>query len=238
MTNAPVIDISTPLDEWTPAYPGDPVFTRTVTSTFDAEGAGYLLSSLAMSAHSGTHIDAPAHFLPKGMTIDQIPPRRWISSAVVVDTEGERRIGAARLARQEIRPGDSVLLRANADRAVDAHPDDFAALDRDAAEWLVERRINLVGIDALSIEPYTDPAWPVHTILLGHDILILEGLRLRHVAPGRYTLVATPLRITGADGAPARALLCGRTGREDAAGGRTGREDAAGGGGRTVYEYE
>lgn len=207
MKTATIIDISTPLDDLTPAYPGDFVFTRTVTSTFDATGAGYLLSTLAMSAHSGTHIDAPAHFLPDGMTIDRIPPQRWVSPAVVIDTGGVTRIDVARLERQGIRTGDSVLLRANAGRAADAHPDDFAALVPEAAEWLASMQANLVGIDALSIEPYSDPAWPVHMTLLRHGILIMEGLRLDHVAPGRYTLVAAPLRITGGDGAPARALL-------------------------------
>jgi len=205
-----IIDISTPLDEHTPAYPGDTVFIRSVVSTIGAEGEGYNLSTIAMSAHSGTHIDAPAHFLAKGKTIDQIPPRRWLSSALVIDTEGTQPVRAEDLERHGIRTGDSVILKANSRRSADAHPDDFASLSLDAASFLVSKKINLVGIDALSIEAYDDPAWPVHRKLLRNGILILEGLRLRHVAPGRYTLVATPLHITGGDGAPARALLITR----------------------------
>lgn len=210
MASTKIIDISTPLDERTPAYPGDFVFVRSVTAAIDEAGEGYNLSTLAMSAHSGTHIDAPAHFIAKGKTIDQIQPRRWLSSALVIDVGGTPRITAGDLERQGIRTGDSVILKANARRAVDAHPDDFTSLDIDAAAYLVSKKINLVGIDALSIESYHDHSWPVHRKLLRHNILILEGLRLRHVVPGRYTLVATPLSITGGDGAPARALLVSR----------------------------
>ncbi|MFZ1730520.1 MAG: cyclase family protein [Bacteroidota bacterium] len=206
-----IIDISTPLDEHTPVYSGDPVFTRTILSSIDAAGDGYNLSTLAMSAHAGTHLDAPAHFLAKGKTIDQIHPRRWLSVAVVIDAEGKKPIEAEDLERHGIRTGDSVLLKANAERPADAHPDDFSSLSVEAAAYLVSKKINLVGIDALSIEGYHDPAWPVHKKLLRNDILILEGLRLQHVAPGRYTLIATPLRITGGDGSPARALLVSKT---------------------------
>ena len=207
MATTKIIDISTPLDANTPAYPGDFVFTRNVTSVIGEDGDGYHLSTLSMSAHSGTHIDAPAHFLAKGKTIDQIQPRRWLSSAVVIETTGGPRIGAEDLERHGIRTGDSVILKANARRAADAEPDDSRSLSIEAAAYLVSKKINIVGIDALSIESYEDPAWPVHKKLLRNNILILEGLRLRHVAPGRYTLVATPLLVGGGDGAPARALL-------------------------------
>jgi arylformamidase len=210
MAETRIIDISTPLDERTPAYPGDFVFRRNVTAVIDEDGSGYNLSTIAMSAHSGTHIDAPAHFLAKGKTIDQIQPRRWFSSAVVIDAGGAPRIGVEVLERQGIRTGDSVLLRANADRAADAAPDDFTSLSLEAAAWLVAKKINLIGIDALSIESYEDPSWPVHKKLLRNNILIMEGLRLRHVHPGRYTLIATPLLIADGDGAPARALLVSR----------------------------
>ena len=207
MAATKIIDISTPLDEHTPAYPGDFVFARTVTSAIGADGEGYNLSTLEMSAHSGTHIDAPAHFLAKGKTIDQIQPRRWLTSAVVIEIASGPRIAAEDLERHGIRVGDSVILKANARRAADADPDDFTSLSLEAAAYLVSKKINLVGIDALSIESYEDPAWPVHKKLLRNNSLILEGLRLRHVEPGRYTLVATPLLVAGGDGAPARALL-------------------------------
>ena len=210
MAASRIIDISIPLDQDTPAYSGDPVFRRDVVANFDGEGKGYCLSTLSLSAHSGTHIDAPAHFLPKGKTIDQIPVRRWLTPAIVLDTGNAGAITADDLEGQGIRTGDAVLLKANARRGPDAAPDDFTSLTLDAAKYLVSRKINLVGIDALSIESYTDPAWPVHKKLLRNSMLIMEGLRLAHVKPGRYTLIATPLLVTGGDGAPARALLVHR----------------------------
>jgi arylformamidase len=207
MGNTGIIDITTPLDHTTPSYDGDPVFTRTVLAGIAEDGSGYNLSSIAMSAHSGTHIDAPAHFLPDGKTIDQLPADRWVSPAVVIDLPAQGNIEAAQLEQCDIRSGDAVLLRANAERAADAGADDFSSLTQGAADLLVARNIHLVGIDALSIEPYHDADFPVHKTLLGREILIVEGLRLAHVRPGRYTLIAAPLRITGGDGAPARALL-------------------------------
>jgi arylformamidase len=201
-----VFDISTPLDAQTPIYPGDPQFTRTVVSSI-ANGTGYNLSTIRMSAHSGTHVDAPYHFIPDGLRIDDIPAERWISPAVLIEIHGVQLLDAEPLRQAGLRPGDSVLLKINADRAVNAHPDDFCAISENAARYLVESGINLIGIDALSVEHYHDPAFPVHHIVLGAGVLILEGLRLGDVPPGRYTLFVAPLRITGGDGAPARALL-------------------------------
>ncbi len=200
-------DISTPLDAYTPVYSGDPLFTRRIESLIGKDGANYNLSSIIMSAHCGTHVDAPYHFIDKGQRIHEIPAHRWVSSALVLEVSGDRLITAETLKDTNLRPGDSLLLKANADRAAGASPDDFRAISTDAAEFLVERGINLIGIDSLSIEHYHDPGFPVHHILLGSGILILEGLRLGNIAPGRYTLIAAPLLITDGDGAPARALL-------------------------------
>ena len=205
-----IIDISTPLDENTPAYPGDARFSRTVVSSISATGEGYTLSRLAMSAHSGTHIDAPAHFVARGKTIDQIPSRRWVSPAIVLDLPDGDPITVEQLERQGIRTGDAVLLCANAGRDGSRESDAVSVLTPDAAAYLVSRKINMVGIDALSIETDDDPSCPVHKRLLRNNILIIEGLRLEHVQTGRYTLIAAPLLITGGDGAPARVLLVRR----------------------------
>jgi len=204
-----IIDISTPLDEHTPAYEGDPVFERTVVASINEEGEGYNLSTLSMSAHSGTHVDAPAHFVARGKTIDQIQPRRWVSPAIVIDLPDGGPIASEQLERQGIRTGDTVLLRANNGRG-DTATESASALTLDAASYLVSRKVNMVGIDTLSIEPYDDPDFPVHKRLLRNNVLIIENLRLEKVTPGRYTLIVAPLLITGGDGAPARALLVAR----------------------------
>ena len=205
-----IFDISTPLDEHTPAYEGDPVFERTVVASISEKGEGYTLSTLSMSAHSGTHVDAPAHFVARGKTIDQIQPRRWVSPAIVIDLPDGGPIAAEQLERQGIRTGDTVLLRANKGSRSDAPPESASALTLEAASYLVSRKINMVGIDTLSIESYEDPDFPVHKRLLRNNVLIIENLRLEKVDPGRYTLIVAPLLITGGDGAPARALLVAR----------------------------
>jgi len=204
---ARIIDISTPLDEHTPAYPGDPVFRRDTVASISEEGVGYNLSMLRMSTHCGTHVDAPRHFIPEGSTIDRIPLHRWISPALVIEISDTDLIEASHLEAAPIRPGDAVILKANADRHACAGHDDVRALSVSAAEYLVSRGINLVGIDALSIEAYDNPAFPVHGILLGNDVLVLEALSLFGVSPGRYTLIAAPLLIRDGDGAPARVFL-------------------------------
>ena len=126
---------------------------------------------------------------------------------MVMEAEGSRLITAAQCSGIGLHAGDAVLFKANASRPADAEPNDFMAISVDAAEYLVSKGVNLVGIDALSIEHYHDPVFPVHRQLLGNGVLILEGLRLSAVPPGRYTLIVAPLLITDGDGAPARAFL-------------------------------
>jgi arylformamidase len=169
------------------------------------------VSRLTLSTHAGTHVDPPAHFLPGGATVDILPLDVLVGPAVVVDLSGGGPIDAARLAAAV--PGDDsgdgggrrLLLRTG---AADEVPTADGALTEDAARWLVERGVRLVGADTLSIEPATD-TYPVHRILLDAGVVIVEGLDLFGVTPGRYQLACLPLRIAGGDGAPARAVLIG-----------------------------
>ncbi len=202
-----VIDISTPLDERTPYYPGDHRFRREMVARSNPDGTGFNLSLLGMSAHSGTHMDAPCHFIADGKRVHEIDPARFVTPALVAEFAPGARIDAGHIAALPLRRGDALLLKANATRPADAAPDDFVCITAAAAQVVVDAGVHVVGIDALSIEAYDDPAFPVHRILLGNDVLIVEGLRLAAVAPGRYTLVLAPLLITDGDGAPARALL-------------------------------
>ena len=205
-TASRVIDISTPLDERTPWYPGDSRFERRIVSSMK-DGAGYNLSALSMSAHSGTHLDAPLHFIADGASIDQIAVERLVSEALLADFNGKDSIGVDELAALPLREGVSLLLCANTHMRSNPGERSACTLTRDGARYLVDRRINVVAIDWLSIESDDDPSYPVHHILLSHDILICEGLRLAGVADGWYTLLLAPLLITGGDGAPVRALL-------------------------------
>ncbi|MBL0176172.1 MAG: cyclase family protein [Ignavibacteria bacterium] len=200
-------DITLRLGPGTLVYPGDAPFRRMEDSSV-RDGDSYTLSSLAMSAHAGTHVDAPSHFFADGATLDEIDPTRWVSRALVVDTGDAPAILPEHVPVHALEPGLSVLFRTRnaAALAEGRFIEDFTALTLEAAQLLVDAGIGIAGIDYLSIERHDD-GFPVHALLLGHGILIAENLDLLHVAPGYYTLVLAPLHVAGADGAPARALL-------------------------------
>jgi arylformamidase len=194
-----IVDISLPLGRETPAYPGDPRVD--VERLREARGGDtYALSRLTLGSHAGTHVDPPAHFLPGAPTAERIPLDACIGPAVVLNVQA----GADLVAVDELAPlpegADRVLLRTG------CPPLGGRALSLDAAHDLVRRGIRLVGIDALSIAPADAPG-AVHRVLLAAGIVILEGLDLSAAAPGPATLLCLPLKLTGGDGAPARAVL-------------------------------
>lgn len=204
-----VIDISLPLTRSTPPVPGDPPFTRSLVATHAADGCE--VAALSLSAHSGTHLDFPAHFLPQGRRAGDYPARAFVLPAVVIDCGRASRLGPRLLDGADVGPGQAVLFRTGNSAAGlfagPEFPEDFAALAPDLARELARRRVALVGLDALSIEPLTDPAYPAHHILLSAGVLILEGLDLRAAPAGRYTLLCPPLAMPEAEASPTRALL-------------------------------
>lgn len=205
-----IIDISMPLDVLTPNYPGDTKFQRE-TSIISIQGTDDVCtaSSLVMSAHSGTHIDAPRHFMTDGITVLDIPPRRLISKAVVLARSGNAGlIGPDELNQVSLESGMSILLKTtNTPSAEQEHSTGTVRLSLPGARYLTERGVNLVGINAISIEVENDPSYPVHRHLLGKGLIVLENLVLDHVEEGIYTLIVFPLAIRDGDGAPARAML-------------------------------
>jgi len=201
------IDISTPLRAGMTVWPGDEPPQIALAQSF-ASGDPYNLTRLAMSAHTGTHLDAPRHFLPGGTGIDAMPPEAMIGPARVVRVEG----GAVRAADvpDDLGPGARVLFRTrNSERELFAGTffEDYVFLAREAAEKLARAGALLAGIDALSVSGFHEDPAETHRVLLGAGVWILEGLCLRGVKPGEYELLCLPLRIEGADGAPARALI-------------------------------
>jgi arylformamidase len=201
------IDISTPLVDGMAHWPGDP--TPRVTRYADLErGDACTLTALAISAHTGTHVDAPRHYLEHGATLDEMPLGALLGRARVIEITDERRVTAEALAGRRIRRGDRVLLRTRASCPGAPGPPaaaDGAALTPEAASWLVARDVVCVGIDTLSVDPADSSA--AHRILLEAGVWIIEGLLLEGVAAGVYELICLPLRLAGAEGAPARALL-------------------------------
>ncbi|HEV3363305.1 MAG TPA: cyclase family protein [Acidimicrobiia bacterium] len=191
-----IIDISLPLGPDTPVWPGDPpVLVEAVARIEDGDPAD--VSRLALGTHTGTHVDPPAHFLPGAATVDHLPLEVLVGPAVVLDCSAGPIDGAALEARPLPDGSTRVLLKTGGDAG---------ALTPDGARWLVERGVRLVGADTLSIEPETGD-YPVHRLLLGAGVVIVEGLDLAAVAAGAYQFVCLPLRIVDGDGAPARAVL-------------------------------
>lgn len=205
-----LIDISVPLRQPMPTYPGDAPFELIPVARI-AEGALANGSRLQIGTHSGTHIDAPWHFNDSGKRIHEIPLARLIGYAYVADLRGHAHITADVLENAAIPPTTTRLLL-KTDNSVrwtheTAFNENHVALTPDAAEWLVRRAIDLVGVDYLSVERYGAPRPEVHHILCGAGKIIIEGLNLSGVETGEYELICMPLLIEGADGAPARVAL-------------------------------
>jgi arylformamidase len=205
-----LLDVTVPLAEGrVPLYPGDEELSLKRTSSRE-EGDASTNSRLSCSAHAGTHVDAPVHFLPGTGGIETVPLDALIGPAYVVDAQQvDGHIDASALAGLGI-PDDAerVLFKTRNSRLWDdpEFTEDFVAVLPDAAAALVERGVRLVGIDYLSIAPYGDPA-PTHETLLRAGVAIVEALDLREASPGAYTLTCLPLRLVGSDGCPARAVL-------------------------------
>jgi arylformamidase len=200
-----LIDVSVPIRERMPIYDGNPgVVLERVQSI--ARGDGANVSRLTLGCHTGTHLDAPLHFIDDGAAAESLPLEPLVGEAVVVDARHLRGpIDAGSLESCGIPEGvERVLLHTpNSELwASDAFTRAFIRLDASGAEWVVARGIRLVGLDYLSIGDQD-----AHRILLGAGVLALEGLDLRGVEAGRYELLCLPLDVVGADGAPARALL-------------------------------
>jgi arylformamidase len=204
-----VHDVSRPLQDGGVIYPGDPEILFRPHSAID-RGDPANVTALSLGSHSGTHVDAPRHFLPGGNPVDRLPLERLIGPAVVLDLPGAAAcVSAADLAGQDLRGHRRVLLRTrnSAASAETRFTPDYCALGLDGAEYLIEHGVELIGIDALSIEPFGSVDFTVHHLLLGRGVVIVEGLDLSSVARGVYQLVCLPLRLEGLDGAPARAVL-------------------------------
>jgi len=205
-----IVDISVPLLPRMPVWPGN-TGVRIVPVRRMATGDKNNLSRLDCGIHTGTHVDAPWHFLEDGSTAEQLSLDAMMGEAFVAYLPEVDVITAETLV-QLVLPGDTtrLLLRTRNselwETGVTEFRKDFVALTSDAAQWLVDQGIRLIGVDYLSVHRYGDNA-PTHQILLRAGLIIVEGLNLTGVTPGKYELICLPLRLNGADGAPARAVL-------------------------------
>jgi arylformamidase len=171
------------------------------------------VTRIAMSAHTGTHVDAPFHVLPDGKYIEDIELKTLTGRAYVIDLPEIDLIDAQALEEANLPPRTRrVLFRTrNSDLWAAGETEfarDYVGISADGAQYLVEKGVRLVGVDYLSVAPFDDPL-PTHEILLKAGVVVVEGLDLSRVSQGRYTFYCLPIKLARADGAPARAILVG-----------------------------
>jgi arylformamidase len=208
------IDVSVPLRDGLVPWPGDPPFRLTRVSDM-ARGDVCTFSTLAMSAHAGTHIDAPLHFVRRGRPVDRVPLDAVVGRARVIAIRDPRVIDLEELRAYRIRTGERVLFKTRNSRRGRAGVffQNYVSLAPAAARYLASRQLRSVGIDGPSIGAFQEGA-ETHRIILGAGIWIIEWLDLNRIPAGSYDLVCLPLRVVGSDGAPARAILRPRTPRQ------------------------
>jgi arylformamidase len=203
-----IIDVSVPLSPELPTFPGDPPLRIEPTHRI-ADGEDYNLTQLTLGTHAGTHVDAPFHFLADGATVDDLPLEILMGKARVVDLGGLDLVDRTDLEALDLREDLRVLLktRNSGQLRQQAFQEDHVYLTPDAAVYLSQVGIKLVGFDYLSIEKFGSRDYAAHKALLGAGVVIVEGLDLSDVEPGEYDMTCLPLRIAGGDGSPARVVL-------------------------------
>jgi len=203
-----IIDVTVPLSPAVPRYPGDPPFESELLESI-AEGAACNTSRISMCVHTGTHVDAPYHFLADGATVDQLPLDILMGKARVVELSNRERIERPELEALDLRDDLRVLLKTRMSGQLrhGEYQESYVHLSEDAASYLVQAGIKLVGVDYVSVDRHGTKEFPVHHALLENGVVVVEGLDLTDVAPGEYDFVCLPLALAGADGAPARVVL-------------------------------
>lgn len=205
-------DITLTISPDLPTWPGDPgVELERVEKIEDGSNAN--VSRVGMGVHTGTHVDAPFHFLQDGTTVDKLDLSLLTGRAYVLHLPDVEVITAAVLEEAQIPPRTRRVLfkTRNSDLWVKEEPGfqtDFVGLSEDGAEYLVRRGVKLVGVDYLSVAPFKNSR-PTHEKLLEAGVVIVEGLNLSEVSQGRYTIYCLPLKLANSDGAPARVILIG-----------------------------
>ena len=203
-----LIDVSVPLDADLPTYPHNTPFSLEPLKRI-ARGDSSNVSTLHMSAHTGTHVDAPRHFFDAGAGTESLALELLMGRARVIEIDSRAGIAAEDLAPIDLSDDIRVLIKTHNSRlwgSPEFH-EDYVGVTDSGAKHLVEHGIKVVGVDYLSVEKFHTPGAPAHHVLLGAGTIVIEGLNLRDVEPGVYEMFCLPLRIVGSDGAPARVVL-------------------------------
>ena len=205
-----IYDVTVPLRPGMATYAGTEPGPELHFHSLIQNGDSANVSALSLGSHTGTHVDSPDHFLDNRITVERMPVEAMVGQVYVAAFDVESHITIADLERAAIPAGTTRLLAKTPNGRFwddDAFHPEFVGFADDAGEWLVERGMVLVGIDYMSIERFHSPTHAVHVALLSKNVVILEGLDLRAISPGEYYMVCAPLKVVGADGAPARVYL-------------------------------
>lgn len=218
MASGTIYDISVPISNQLPSWPGDPGIQ--IDRTLDLNhGDPATVSFLKMGSHTGTHVDAFSHFKPDGLSLDAMDLSRYVGRVLVVEIEDPEKITLGELQRNpsflDLRKAERVLFKTiNSRKHWHTQPfnEQFCHLNPHAADFLIELGVKLIGIDYLSVEGfhaktlYEEEA-PTHHRLMNAGVYIVEGLNLNGIKPGWYEMVCLPMKIVDGDGAPARVIL-------------------------------
>jgi len=203
-----LIDVTRPIFANMTIWPGDDgvVIERTANIEY---GDIANTSRICAGSHTGTHVDAPLHFIADGKSIDQLDISLFTGTVTVIEVADTNCITGEFLKKCSLTECKAVFFKTwFSDRSLSEPFDkNYPGLDPDAAEYIVKSGIRVVGIDTLSVEKYYSKDFAVHKILLGSEVLIIEGLCLKNIIPGKYKYICMPLPIKGSDGAPARVML-------------------------------
>ncbi len=202
-------DATLPLVPDMATFPGEPGPDRMLIKSI-AGGDAANVSKLCLGVHTGTHVDAPIHFIPGAAGIESVPLDVLIGPGLVVDVGNAPAVTAALLESLNLPAGlERVLFKSRNSAFIEDKQfhKDFTYIAHDAARWLVDRGLKLVGIDYLSVEQFDATEPLTHRTLLGARVAIVEGANLRDVPPGEYTIMALPIKLVGSDGGSARLVL-------------------------------
>ena len=203
-----LLDVSVPLAAGIPAYPGNPEFELQPIKRI-ADGESSNVSRLVMGTHTGTHVDAPKHFIDHAGGVETLALDLLIGRARVVEINKRGGIGPEDLAAAGLREDLRVLLKTPNSRlwSSTTFHTDYTYVTEAGARYMVEQGIKVVGVDYLSIEQFKKSGAPAHRTLLSNGVIIIEGLNLAEADAGMYEMYCLPLPVSGGDGAPARVVL-------------------------------
>lgn len=202
------IDITYPIQDGMVHWPGDVDIEISKTASI-AQGDDANSTSVAFSVHTGTHMDAPNHFLKNGKSLDEVSFQALIGPARVIEIKDNVCIRKEELMEYDLKKGDRLLFKtknSETDWTKQPFKENFVYIDTEAGAYMSEVGIQTIGVDYLSVGSQENGE-EVHKVLLENEVWLIEGLDLRKVEPGTYNLICLPIKIKGADGAPVRALL-------------------------------